>query len=207
MRGRAFGGTLGFTALACILVSGSVVARDYRDNNHSARQDYEAAQSWRGGGRDYDNWRGARHRHDDWDRRGYWGARGGYSGWAPPPAVIWAPPPVVYYQPRRYRVDRFNAVDVIALGLFGGIVINALSENQRYTHERSYSRALSAPIGENIVWNDARAAGSVQVTRDGYAGDKYCREFQQTITVGGESQAAWGIACQEPDGSWKLVPN
>ncbi|MDE0205854.1 MAG: RT0821/Lpp0805 family surface protein [Candidatus Tectomicrobia bacterium] len=32
----------------------------------------------------------------------------------------------------------------------------------------------------------------------------YCREFQQTIIVGAEMQAAYGTACRQPDGTWKL---
>jgi surface antigen len=44
--------------------------------------------------------------------------------------------------------------------------------------------------------------------RDGHTADgRACREFQQKITVGGKSEDAFGTACQEPDGSWKIVPN
>jgi hypothetical protein len=32
-----------------------------------------------------------------------------------------------------------------------------------------------------------------------------CREFQQTITVGGTAQEAYGTSCLQPDGSWKVV--
>ena len=32
-----------------------------------------------------------------------------------------------------------------------------------------------------------------------------CREFQQTITVGGSPQEAYGTTCLQPDGSWKVV--
>ena len=32
----------------------------------------------------------------------------------------------------------------------------------------------------------------------------YCREFQQTIIVGAEMVSAYGIACRQPDGTWKL---
>ena len=32
----------------------------------------------------------------------------------------------------------------------------------------------------------------------------YCREFQQTIIVGAEMVSAYGIACRQPDVSWKL---
>ncbi len=34
---------------------------------------------------------------------------------------------------------------------------------------------------------------------------QYCREFQQTITVGNQTQDAWGTACRQPDGSWKIL--
>ena len=33
---------------------------------------------------------------------------------------------------------------------------------------------------------------------------QYCREFTQTIQVGGESQQGHGTACRQPDGSWKI---
>ncbi len=34
---------------------------------------------------------------------------------------------------------------------------------------------------------------------------QYCREFQQTIVVGGQQQQGYGRACRQPDGSWKIV--
>jgi surface antigen len=33
----------------------------------------------------------------------------------------------------------------------------------------------------------------------------YCREYQQTIFVGGEAQHAYGTACRQPDGSWQII--
>ena len=35
--------------------------------------------------------------------------------------------------------------------------------------------------------------------------DEYCREFTQTIEVGGKKEEGYGTACQQPDGSWKVV--
>jgi surface antigen len=32
-----------------------------------------------------------------------------------------------------------------------------------------------------------------------------CREFQQTIMIGGQPQKAYGTACHQPDGTWKIV--
>jgi hypothetical protein len=35
--------------------------------------------------------------------------------------------------------------------------------------------------------------------------DQNCREFQDTVTVGGAQQRAYGTTCQQPDGSWRIV--
>lgn len=33
----------------------------------------------------------------------------------------------------------------------------------------------------------------------------YCREYQTQTVVGGQVQPSYGTACQQPDGSWKIV--
>ncbi|MBI4120870.1 MAG: glycine zipper 2TM domain-containing protein [Parcubacteria group bacterium] len=32
----------------------------------------------------------------------------------------------------------------------------------------------------------------------------YCREYQTTVTVGGQTQPGHGTACRQPDGSWRI---
>lgn len=32
-----------------------------------------------------------------------------------------------------------------------------------------------------------------------------CREYQQTVTVGGKTELAYGTACREADGSWRII--
>ncbi len=32
---------------------------------------------------------------------------------------------------------------------------------------------------------------------------EYCREYQQTVTIGGRTERAYGTACRQPDGSWR----
>jgi surface antigen len=34
-----------------------------------------------------------------------------------------------------------------------------------------------------------------------------CREYQQTVTIGGKTETAYGTACRQPDGTWKIVNN
>ena len=33
----------------------------------------------------------------------------------------------------------------------------------------------------------------------------YCREYQQTVTIDGRTEQAYGTACRQPDGTWKVV--
>lgn len=34
---------------------------------------------------------------------------------------------------------------------------------------------------------------------------QYCREYQQSVTIGGEPETAYGTACHMPDGTWKII--
>ena len=75
---------------------------------------------------------------------------------------------------------------------------------------QAQSRAYSAPIGQQITWSNPESGNSGTITprRDGTdAAGNYCREYQQTVTVGGKTEQAFGTACRQPDGTWKIVNN
>jgi hypothetical protein len=38
-----------------------------------------------------------------------------------------------------------------------------------------------------------------------FQSDGNCREYQSTVNVGGQAQQMVGTACQQPDGSWRIV--
>ncbi len=79
--------------------------------------------------------------------------------------------------------------------------------DQQYASQANY-QAQNAPIGEPISWSNPESGnyGKVVATKDGYSqSGKYCREFQQTIYVGGREESAYGVACRQPDGSWQIV--
>lgn len=62
--------------------------------------------------------------------------------------------------------------------------------------------------GASSTWTnpDSGHSGSVTPTRTYQtAQGQYCREFQQTVTIDGKSETAYGTACRQPDGSWKIV--
>jgi surface antigen len=48
-------------------------------------------------------------------------------------------------------------------------------------------------------------AAPAQATSLNTAG-RYCREYQSTVTVGGQPVPAYGTACMQPDGSWEMGP-
>lgn len=57
---------------------------------------------------------------------------------------------------------------------------------------RTYE-VMPAPASYTIVDNSV-----------GSRGGDYCREYNQNVTVGGRTQASYGTACMQPDGSWKV---
>ena len=83
---------------------------------------------------------------------------------------------------------------------------NMLREEQLRAQEAAMVEATTAPVNDPITWSDEGATGSVTAVRDGHTEDgRVCREFQQQVTVDGQAQQSYGTACQQPDGSWKIV--
>jgi surface antigen len=97
---------------------------------------------------------------------------------------------------------------VLLGGLIGNQVGKSLDNADRAEMMRAQQTAYAAPVGQQITWNNPQSGhyGTITPTRDGRdAGGNYCREFQQTINVGGQPQQGYGTACRQPDGSWKIV--
>jgi surface antigen len=67
----------------------------------------------------------------------------------------------------------------------------------------------TAKSGTTVPWqNPDGSPGGVITPSPAFqdASGQTCREFQQTIMVGGQPQQAFGTACRQPDGSWRLQP-
>lgn len=97
---------------------------------------------------------------------------------------------------------------VVVGALMGNSIGSSLDKADMTYANRANQRAHSAPIGEKITWNNPESghSGSITPVRDGKdTSGAYCREYQQTVIVGGQEQSAYGTACQQPDGSWKVV--
>jgi surface antigen len=93
--------------------------------------------------------------------------------------------------------------------LIGSEVGSSLDRADQQYARRAQTQAQAAPIGQSIVWSNPESghSGTITPVREGRVAStgEYCREFQQTVTVGGQSQQAYGTACRQPDGSWRVV--
>jgi surface antigen len=105
-------------------------------------------------------------------------------------------------------------VGMIALGALAGAAIGntigaGMDKTDKIYHTQVAQRALeTAPSGNAVEWRnpDSGHYGSVTPTRTFKApSGEYCREYTQTVTVAGKQQQAYGKACRQPDGTWRIV--
>jgi surface antigen len=96
---------------------------------------------------------------------------------------------------------------VIGGALLGGLAGNMLDQRDKRMAAEAQQRALeSAPTGKPVAWTnpDTGHSGTVTPVRTYQSGGAYCREFQNEVTIDGKKENAYGTACRQPDGSWKV---
>ena len=93
--------------------------------------------------------------------------------------------------------------------LLGAMVGNSIGQSldradQQYLARASYDAFES---GYSQSWSNPDS-GNYGTVSPGYAYQPnpgvYCREYQQTIYIGGRPENAYGTACRQPDGSWRV---
>lgn len=111
----------------------------------------------------------------------YGGHRPRHAGWGPPPRFAYNhPPPVVFAPPP---------------------VVYAPPPRVVYVQPRTVYVQPSPAYAY-----DGGLPPGAQMVRDGYdSSGHYCREYQQSVVVGGAVRPGYGIACMMPDGSWRIV--
>ena len=98
---------------------------------------------------------------------------------------------------------------VLLGALLGSTAGKSLDRADRMYAERSTNTALETGRSDQpVAWtnSDCGHSGTIipQPAYQSNAG-QYCREYQQTVYVGGQQQQAYGTACRQPDGSWRMV--
>ena len=102
--------------------------------------------------------------------------------------------------------------------IIAGGVIGALlgSEIGRQLDERDQELAYNTtndaleryPSGSSAEWRNPDSGNYGTVVPDRPYTDpqgQVCREYTQTITVDGRGETATGVACRQPDGTWRIV--
>lgn len=93
-------------------------------------------------------------------------------------------------------------------GLLGGFIGNQLDERDKRMATQAAQQAFDKnPTGTASVWKnpDTGNSGSVTPVKTyQLATGQYCRQYQQTITIGGEPHQTYGTACRQADGTWKI---
>jgi surface antigen len=112
---------------------------------------------------------------------------------------------------------RGRAAATVAGAVLGGIAGNAITRDgwcrdrraDAYYYNEAYYDAFDQPdYGERYEWRNQYSGNYGYVQPTGYTeygGYQDCREFTQVIYVGGRSEEAYGVACRQPDGSWRIV--
>jgi surface antigen len=90
-------------------------------------------------------------------------------------------------------------------GLVGNRIGKSLDDQARQQAYAAEYRALEyGNPGAPVTWREDRYYGTVvpgpYTSRSGY---ERCREYTHTIYVGGRPETARGVACRQPDGTWR----
>ena len=105
-----------------------------------------------------------------------------------------------------------TALGAVVGAMVGGNIGRSLDATSRQRAGAAAEQALeTASVGESITWENpdnssGPAYGSATVTRQGADSEgRTCREFQQTVTIGGRQEQSYGTACRDANGDWKIV--
>ncbi|XVN42080.1 MAG: RT0821/Lpp0805 family surface protein [Candidatus Rickettsia vulgarisii] len=97
----------------------------------------------------------------------------------------------------------------VAGALIGSQIGKQLDENDKRLLSQTSQRALeSSASGHSVEWRNPDSGHHGYITpTNTYRNNsgEYCREYTQTVNIGGRQQRAYGTACRQPDGHWKII--
>lgn len=101
------------------------------------------------------------------------------------------------------------AVGTLAGALIGQSIGQSLDQADRLAMQQNAQYALeNTRTDQPTTWQnpDTGHSGTFIPTRTYQTAEgQYCREYTQTVRIAGEEQQAYGTACRQPDGTWKII--
>lgn len=103
-----------------------------------------------------------------------------------------------------------TAAGAILGGLAGSAIGKSLDKaDAQYANNNTQQALENGQTGQSMGWKNPDSGNSGSVVpkapyKDPNSG-QYCREFTQSIVVGGQKQQGYGTACRQPDGTWQIV--
>ena len=98
---------------------------------------------------------------------------------------------------------------IIVGTLLGALVGKEIGDSLDDADELRAAHALEKnQTGQPSTWVNPDTGAEVTVVPEKTyqrPSGEYCREYRTEVTVGGERQEAYGTACRQPDGQWKVV--
>ncbi|KAJ6645118.1 17 kDa surface antigen [Pseudolycoriella hygida] len=102
-----------------------------------------------------------------------------------------------------------TGIGVLAGALIGGQIGQTMDDHDRQLAQLSSQKALeTGSSGQSVEWRNPDSGNYGYVTPErAFKNDQgqYCREYTQTVVVGGKQEKAYGKACRKPDGQWEIV--
>jgi len=110
--------------------------------------------------------------------------------------------------------DGRGQVWATAVGAVGGALVGSNigkrldSRDHQVMRKATYSALENTKSDTKTTWRnpDSGNSGSVVPTNTVEMADgSFCREYTSMVEVGGKSETAYGRACRQVDGSWKIA--
>ncbi|WP_025772226.1 RT0821/Lpp0805 family surface protein [Thioalkalivibrio sp. HK1] len=106
-----------------------------------------------------------------------------------------------------------TALGAVIGASIGREIGSSLDANSRRQADRATRQALDTARvgGRSITWENPNntggaAQGRVRVVRQGKDNrGMTCREYNHTVTIGNREEQAYGTACRDSNGDWKIV--
>jgi len=101
------------------------------------------------------------------------------------------------------------AIGTLAGAMIGQDIGRSLDKADQIAMQQNAQYALeNAPTNTSTPWRNPDTGNSGQITPvETYqtSSGEYCREYHQTVWIAGQEQQAYGTACRQPDGTWKII--